>query len=82
MKEKNIVDELRPLFLPESVAVIGATNNFNKWGFSTFASLKDKFKGKLYPVNHRDEQVLSIKAYKKITDIPGNVDLAVFVVPP
>ena len=78
---RSLVQELEPLFNPRSVAVIGATNNRNKWGFSTFSSTLSGFKGKVYPVNNRDSEILGHKAFKSVTDIPGPVDLAVFVIP-
>jgi len=77
-----IVPELEPLFQPRSVAVVGATNNRNKWGYSTFRSLMNNFPGELYAVNNRDPNILGHAAYAKVTDIPGHVDLAVVVVPP
>ena len=78
----SFADPLQPLFDPQSVAVIGATNNWNKWGFSTFASILTTFKGEVYPVNTRESEVLGHRAYAAVTDIPGPVDLAVFVIPP
>jgi len=77
----DIVKELDPLFNPRSVAHIGATNNTNKWGFSTITSLVQTFKGDIYPVNPREERIQGLKVYKKVTDIPGSVDLAVFTIP-
>jgi len=78
----EITPELAPLFQPRSVAVVGATNNRNKWGYSTFRSLMNSFPGELYAVNKRDPNILGHTAYAKVTDIPGHVDLAVIVVPP
>jgi len=76
-----LVEELEPLFNPHSVAVVGATNNWNKWGFSTLSSVLNGFKGEIYPVNQREDQVIGLRAYRRVTDIPGPVDLAVFVIP-
>jgi acyl-CoA synthetase (NDP forming) len=78
----DIVAGLEPLFHPRSVAVIGASNNANKWGYSTFTSLKNHYRGDLYAVNHRDEVVLGCPAYRRVTDIPARVDLVVIVIPP
>jgi len=78
---KSIVEELEPLFNPRSVAVVGATNNFNKWGFFTFSSALGGFPGPVYPVNIRETEVLGRKAYARVTDIPGPVDLVAIVVP-
>jgi succinyl-CoA synthetase alpha subunit len=73
--------ELEPLFNPASVAVIGASNSMNKWGFSTWVSILQSFPGEIYPVNNREETILGRQAHKSILDVPGPVDLAVFVVP-
>lgn len=78
---KSITQELEPLFNPKSAAVIGATNNRNKWGFSTFSSVLDGFAGDIYPVNNEESEVMGKKAYVRVSDIPGQVDLAVFVIP-
>jgi acyl-CoA synthetase (NDP forming) len=77
----DILKELDPLFNPQSVAHIGATNNTNKWGFSTITSLMQTYRGPIYPVNGHEDQIQGLKAYKKVTDIPGQVDLAVFTIP-
>ena len=75
-------ENLKPLFQPRSVAVIGASNNRNKWGHLSFKSLMNHFPGDLYAVNNHDPEILGYKAYDKVTSIPGHVDLAVIVVPP
>jgi acyl-CoA synthetase (NDP forming) len=81
MATPRIVSELEPLFHPRSVAVVGATNNLSKWGFSTFASLKARYRGALYPVNSRGGEVQGHPAHARITEVDGPVDLAVIVVP-
>ncbi|HIE17357.1 MAG TPA: acetyl-CoA synthetase [Dehalococcoidia bacterium] len=78
---QSIAEELEPLFNPKSVAVIGATNNWSKWGYSTFTSVLDGFRGPVYPVNNKEGEILGYKAYARVTEIPGPVDLAVFVIP-
>lgn len=78
---KDIVEELDPLFNPGTVVHIGATNNRNKWGFSTITSLIQTFKGAIYPINPHEETIQGLKVYKKISDIDGPVDLAVFTIP-
>ncbi len=79
--DTDILKELDPLFNPKSVAHIGATNNTNKWGFSTVTSLMQTYMGPIYPVNVHEDQIQGLKAFKKVTDIPGPVDLAVFTIP-
>jgi len=79
----DICAELAPLFDPRSIAVIGASNSWSKWGFSTFTSVLNGFGGKVYPINDSEEIVVGKKAYKSLLDVPSDepVDLAIFVVP-
>ena len=78
----SIIEQLEPLFYPKSVAVIGASNNPTKWGFSIFNDLLVKgFKGALYPINRNEEKISGIPCYKGVKDIPKPVDLAVIAVP-
>jgi len=81
MNQSIITKELEPLFQPKSVAVIGASNNITKWGYSTLNSILDMYKGRIYAVNHKVPEVLGLPAYKNVKDIPTAVDLAVIVVP-
>jgi acetyl-CoA synthetase (ADP-forming) len=78
---QSIVKDLEPLFNPKSVAVIGATSNWNKWGYSTFTSALNGFRGPVYPVNNKENEILGHKAFARVTDIPDTVDLVIVVVP-
>jgi len=65
-------------FNPESIAIIGASNNPNSPGFGfTTQLLEYGFKGKIYPVNSKESEVLGIKAYPRLEDVPGNVDFVI-----
>ena len=88
MKQVRIMekDRLDTFFNPSTVAIIGATKKTDKAGhviFKNFANNKKRgiFKGKIYPVNPREETILGFKCYRKITEIPGEVELIVIVVP-
>jgi acetyltransferase len=73
---------LESIFLPRSVAVIGATDREGTVGRSIVSNLlESKFPIKVYAVNPSHGEVLGIKTYKQIGDIPGGVDLAVVVTP-
>ena len=73
---------LESIFLPRSVAVIGATDREGTVGRSIVSNLlESKFPVKVYAVNPSHSEVLGIKTYKQIGDIPGGVDLAVVVTP-
>lgn len=74
---------LRRMFYPESVAVIGASASPEKWGFGILHNLiQGKFPGKIYPINPIREQILGVPCHKKLSDVPGPVELVVLVVPP
>lgn len=70
------------LFRPRSVAVIGASREPRKVGHAVLKNIIDSgFQGRIYPVNPKADEVLGIKAYKSVLDIPDSIDLAVIVVP-
>jgi len=74
--------QLKTFLKPNSVAVIGASNNAKKVGYAVLKNIIDfGFKGKVYPVNLKEKEVLGLKSYPSILDIEREVDLAVFVVP-
>jgi acyl-CoA synthetase (NDP forming) len=69
-------------FNPRSIAFVGATETLLKWGFLILNNLiSGGYKGDIYPVNPSRETVMGIKAYPRVRDIAGDVDLAVFTVP-
>lgn len=73
---------LKNFFEPQSVAVIGASREPGKLGHEVFRNIVDAgFKGKLYPINPKADEVLGVKCYPSIKDVPGKVDLAVIIVP-
>ena len=74
--------ELGPIFNPTSIAVIGASRKPGTIGNKVVENLiEGGYKGKIYPVNPSADEILGHKAYPKVTDIPGDVDAAVFCVP-
>lgn len=72
---------LSSIFEPESVAVIGASNNETKWGGRILKNLLSGFQGKIYPVNPKETIIQGIDSYPSVLDIPGTVELGVIVVP-
>ncbi|MDL2270876.1 acetate--CoA ligase family protein [Methanobrevibacter sp. OttesenSCG-928-I08] len=73
---------LDKMFKPDSVAVIGASNQEGKIGYIVMDNLiSDGYKGKIFPINPKSDEILGIKAYKSVLDIPEKVDLAVVSIP-
>ena len=62
--------------------MIGASPENGKIGNSVMKNLiNGGYKGQIYPVHPKLDEVLGYKAYKSVKDIPGNVDIAVFAIP-
>jgi len=73
--------EFEPVFHPRSVAIIGASNDATKFGGRTYSSLKARrFQGGLYAVNPSVTEVDGDRAYARVQDIQGPVDMAIVVV--
>jgi acyl-CoA synthetase (NDP forming) len=76
---KEVVERMRPLFYPKSVAIVGASDNPTRFGYTRLKCLLDfGYKGAVYPVNPRlaGKEVLGLKCYGSVLDIPDEVDLA------
>ena len=73
---------LRPIFSPESVAVIGASRERDSIGFAILHNLVlEELAGALYPINPHAESIHSLKCYPSVLDVPDPVDLAIVSVP-
>lgn len=74
---------LEALFSPRSVAVIGAAREEGKLGHAVLANIiKFGFKCPVYPVNPKADELMGLKTYSSVLDVPDKVDLGVIVVPP
>ena len=79
---EKINQQLRPIFYPKSVAIIGASTNFYKWGSFLLAGLiKGAYKGPIFPINPREKRIYGYTCYKSILDVKNPVDLAIITVP-
>ncbi|MGC8713206.1 MAG: bifunctional acetate--CoA ligase family protein/GNAT family N-acetyltransferase [Leptodesmis sp.] len=73
---------LDAIFTPASVAVIGATERPGSVGRTVLWNLiSSPFGGVVFPVNPQRQNVLGIKAYPSIDQVPEPVDLAVIATP-
>ena len=76
---KNAV---RALLSPQSIAILGASADFNKINGRTLKALLDKqYAGTIYPVNPKYQAIAGIKCYPNVTSVPGTIDLAIVAVP-
>jgi len=73
---------LRHLFHPSSVAVVGASRKEGKIGHAILKNMIDSgYKGPIYPVNPKEEEILGLKCYPSVAAIPAPVELAAIAVP-
>ncbi|MCK5552129.1 MAG: acetate--CoA ligase family protein, partial [Deltaproteobacteria bacterium] len=76
------VEDLKSMLEPGSAAVIGASANVEKIGYQILKNIVDAgFQGAIYPVNPRGGEIIGLKAYPSVLDIPDPVEVAVVVVP-
>ena len=71
-----------PFFHPRALALIGASRSHGKGGNIILRNLiRAGYQGALYPINPSGHDILGIKSFKRVSDVPGPVDLAMIVIP-
>ena len=77
-----ILGAMRRIMQPEAVAVIGASAEDGKIGNSVMRNLIDGgYEGAIYPVHPRAETILDHTCYPSVTEVPGDIDIAIFCIP-
>jgi acetyl coenzyme A synthetase (ADP forming)-like protein len=77
-----IVKQMNRIMKPDAVAVIGASSEAGKIGNSVMKNLiNGGYKGAIYPIHPSADEILGLKAYKSVKDVPGEIDVAVFAIP-
>ena len=74
------MENLNKFFDPKSVAVIGASSDKNKVGYSLVTNLINGKKREIYPITLKEKEILGIPAFASILDVPENIDLAIIAV--
>ncbi|MCK4762451.1 MAG: acetate--CoA ligase family protein [Candidatus Aminicenantes bacterium] len=70
------------LFNPKGVAIIGASQKTLSIGnVITKNLIKYEYKGGIYPINPKADEICGLKAYPSILDVPGSVDVAHMSIP-
>ncbi len=73
---------LNRFFTPKSVAIVGASERENSVGYRLLLNMQEAgFKGGLYPVNNKRDQLLGLKAYPDLNAVPEDLDLVVIATP-
>jgi len=66
----------------DSVAIVGASKNETKRGFQAIETLlNENYGGRIYPINPKEQRILGLECYKKVSDIENSVDIALITTP-
>jgi acetyl coenzyme A synthetase (ADP forming)-like protein len=80
--KEEIVAAMNRIMMPKAVAVIGASAEDGKIGNSVMKNLiNGGYKGEIYPIHPKADEIMGRKAYKSVKDVPGVIDTAVFAIP-
>jgi acetyltransferase len=75
-------EDISFFFNPKSIAIIGASDTPGKVGNTvTNNIINSGFKGQIYPINPKADEICNIKCYKNILDVEEDIDIAIFVIP-
>ncbi|MGJ7916244.1 GNAT family N-acetyltransferase [Massilia sp. LXY-6] len=77
------VRNLRQLFGPKSVALVGATERPGSVGATMLRNLREGgFAGQIYPVNPKYDSIAGLRAWPDVASLPAVPDLAIVCTPP
>ena len=77
----TLFQEIHALFHPRSVAVVGVPTGLKMGRLFLMALLDQGFPGPLYPVHPEAKEIDGLRAYPSVSAIPGELDLAIVLVP-
>lgn len=80
--QDDIVKAMNRIMRPGAVAVIGASAEDGKIGNSVMKNLiNGGYKGEIYPIHPKADEILGYKAYRSVKDVEGDIDTAIFAIP-
>lgn len=75
-------DHIGSLFYPKSIAFVGASSQFGKWGHTLFTlTISGGYEGRIYLVNPKGGSIANRPVYKSVSEIDDRIDLAVVTIP-
>ena len=80
--QQEILEAMTRIMQPKGVAVVGASAEDGKIGNSVMKNMIDGgFKGELYPIHPKAEEILGHKCHASVLDVAGVIDIAIFCIP-
>ena len=81
MNQQDVPD-LKYLFQPRTVAIVGASKEeFKSGGMFINNLVKDQYAGTIYPINPGESEIRGLKCYPNLKEVPGELDLAIMAIP-
>jgi len=80
----NNAENLDFLFHPRTIAIAGVSEKINKFSFGLRfleSLIQFGFKGNIYPISPTGGEIMGMKIYKSVKDIPGNIDFVISAIP-
>ncbi|MBM3148794.1 MAG: hypothetical protein FJ008_02700 [Chloroflexi bacterium] len=78
----DILQQMKQFLEPQSVALVGLTRRTGEDSFNVMENLLSYgYQGKMFPINPSTSEILGIKTYPRVTEIPEPVDLAIIATP-
>jgi acyl-CoA synthetase (NDP forming) len=69
------------MFYPKSLALVGASNNPNSRGYDFMMHLINfGYKGEIYPLSLKNPEIMGVKAYPSLDDVPGDVEHVIYCI--
>jgi len=76
------IEDLKPIFSPKSIAVIGASRSPMKIGYEILQNiLVQGYEGKVYPINPETPVIMGLKTQPSVLAVKDDIDLAIVAVP-
>ncbi|MDY6968722.1 MAG: CoA-binding protein [Spirochaetota bacterium] len=75
---KKFLNTLNHMFHPSSLAIVGASENPASFGYHFMKYvLNYGYSGRLFPITPKSEEIMGIKAYPELLQVPGDVDYVI-----
>ncbi|GAF80184.1 unnamed protein product [marine sediment metagenome] len=73
----GIIEQLKYVLSPKSVAIVGASSDFSKFTGRTLKYIiKHGYPGKIYPINPGRDEIAGLSCYHSVKELPEPVDTA------
>jgi acetyltransferase len=78
----DMKSSLHDFLAPNSIAIVGASTDPTKRGYKAMVGLlNDGYEGTIYPINPKADEIMGIKAYASLTELPAAADMALICTP-